>query len=148
MYLNLWPSPENSYVPSSIRCTIIGRYSMVIDDKIQLRLTFSRNFGIEKSSLDVDSMIFHTAIIESPHEKTNNLHMRKQRRRSISFAVTAKLISAFVFATRIVHFLFFQNPKFQATSLLLCLYSSVCVRPVRKPRGGSFHVTSILVSVF
>ena len=37
----------------------------------------------------------------------------------ISFAVTAKLISAFVFATRIVQFLFFLNPKFQAFSLLL-----------------------------
>ena len=34
----------------------------------------------------------------------------------ISFAVTAKLISAFVFATRIVQFLFFLNPKFQAAS--------------------------------
>ena len=37
----------------------------------------------------------------------------------ISSAVTAKLISAFVFATRIVHFLYFLNPKFQASSLLL-----------------------------
>ena len=37
----------------------------------------------------------------------------------ISFAVSAKLISAFVFATRIVQFLFFLNPKFQASSLLL-----------------------------
>ena len=33
--------------------------------------------------------------------------------------VTSKLISAFVFATWIVHFLFFLNPKFQASSLLL-----------------------------
>ena len=47
----------------------------------------------------------------------------------ISFAVTAKLISAFVFATRIVHFLFLLNPKFQASMLLLGLYMSVCVRP-------------------
>ena len=31
-------------------------------------------------------------------------------------AVTAKLISAFVFATRIVQFLFYLNPKFQASS--------------------------------
>ena len=37
----------------------------------------------------------------------------------ISFAVTTKLISAFVFAKRIVYFLFFLNPKFQASSLLL-----------------------------
>ena len=45
-----------------------------------------------------------TTIYEPPHGKTNNLHRRKQRRRSasrFSFAVTANLISAFVFATRI-----------------------------------------------
>ena len=34
-------------------------------------------------------------------------------------AVTAKLISAFVFATRIEQSLFFLNPKFQASSPLL-----------------------------
>ena len=34
-----------------------------------------------------------------------------------SFAVTVKLISAFVFATLIVQFLFFLNPKVQAPSL-------------------------------
>ena len=33
--------------------------------------------------------------------------------------VTAKLISAFVFATRIVQFLLYLTPKFQASSLLL-----------------------------
>ena len=47
---------------------------------------------------------------EPPHGKTNNLHRRKQRRRS------AKLISAFVFATRIVHFssTYIQNFKILA----------------------------------
>ena len=53
---------------------------------------------------------------EPPRGKTNNLHRRKQRR---STAVTAKLISAFVFATRIVQFLFYLNPKFQASSSFL-----------------------------
>ena len=63
----------------------------------------------------------------------------------ISFAVTVKLISAFVFTTRIVQFLYFVNPEFPASSHLLFLYSSVCVRPVRKPRRlafshpGSYH---------
>ena len=52
----------------------------------------------------------------------------------ISFAVTAKLISAFVFATRIVQSLFFLNPNFQASSHVLWLYSPVCVGPGRKPR--------------
>ena len=56
----------------------------------------------------------------------------------ISFAVTAKLISAFVFATRIVQSLYFLNPKFQASSHLLWLYSAVCVGPGRKPRRPVF----------
>ena len=55
----------------------------------------------------------------------------------------AKLISAFVFATWIVQFLFYLNPKFQASSSFLCLYRSVCIGPVQKPRwflprDGSF----------
>ena len=56
----------------------------------------------------------------------------------ISFAVTAKLISVFVFATRIVQSLYFLNPKFQASSHLLWLYSSVCMGPGRKPRRPVF----------
>ena len=52
----------------------------------------------------------------------------------ISCAVTAQLISAFVFATRIVKFLFHLYQKFQASSFILGLYSLVCVRPVRKPK--------------
>ena len=66
-------------------------------------------------------------------------------------------ISAFVFATRIVQFLFYLNPKFQAASSFLCLYRPVCVGPVRKPhcwfshevakmsicRSISFHIHSL-----
>ena len=69
-----------------------------------------------------------------------------EKKAQVSFAVTAKLISAFVFATRIVQFLFFLNPKFQASCLLLCLYKSVCVgagRNSRRPvfsRRGSFQI--------
>ena len=51
----------------------------------------------------------------------------------ISFAATAKLISAFVFATRIVQFLLYLTQKFKARSYFLCLYRPVCVGPVRKP---------------
>ena len=58
----------------------------------------------------------------------------------ISFPVTAKLISAsklistFVFATRIVRSLFYLNPQFQASSHLVWLYSLVCVGPGPLPR--------------
>ena len=64
----------------------------------------------------------------------------------ISCAVTAQLISAFVFAIRIVQYLLFLNTKFQASSHLLWLYRLVCVRCVRKPRrlrfshSDSFHI--------
>ena len=57
----------------------------------------------------------------------------------ISFAVTAKLISAFVFAKRIVQSLFYLYPKFQASSIFLCLCSSVCVGPVQKPHCWFSH---------
>ena len=50
----------------------------------------------------------------------------------ICFTVTAKLISAFVFATQIVQSFYFLYPKFQASSYLLWLYSLVCVGPGRK----------------
>ena len=49
-----------------------------------------------------------------------------------------QLISAFVFATRIVQFLFFLNPNFQASNYLLRLYRQVCVKPGRKPRRPVF----------
>ena len=50
-----------------------------------------------------------------------------------------ELISAFVFATRIVQqSLYFLNPKFQVSSHLLSLYSLVCVGPGRKPRRPVF----------
>ena len=58
---------------------------------------------------------------------------------------TAKLISAFVFATRIVQFLYFLNPKFQASSSFLCLYRSVCVRPVQKPHCLFSHEAAHMI---
>ena len=65
-------------------------------------------------------------------------------------AVTAKLISAFVFATQIVQSLYFLSPKIQASSHLLWLYSPVCVGPGRKPRRpvfserGSYNLCYVL----
>ena len=56
----------------------------------------------------------------------------------ISFAVTAKLISTFVFATQIVQSLYFPYTKFQASSHLVWLYSLGCVGPGRKPRRPIF----------
>ena len=46
----------------------------------------------------------------------NRLFAYAKTKTQISFALTAKLISAFVFATRIVQSLYYQNPKFQDSS--------------------------------
>ena len=80
---------------------------------------------------------FDININEPRREKTGFMPYAKTKTQ-ISFAVTAKLISAFVFATRIVQFLYFLNPKFQASGRLLLLHSPVCVGPGRKPRRPVF----------
>ena len=67
----------------------------------------------------------------------------KQRHRS----VTAKLISAFVFATRIVHSIYLLNPKFQASRHILWLYSPVCVGPCRKPRRPVFSQRGSIIVI-
>ena len=74
---------------------------------------------------------------EPRHEKTGFFAYAKTKTQ-ISFAVTAKLISAFVFTIRIVQSLYFLNPKFQASRHLLWLCSPVCVGPGRKPRRPVF----------
>ena len=61
--------------------------------------------------------------------------------------VTAKLISVFDFATRVVQFLFYINPKFQASSSFLCLYWPVCVGPVWKPRCWFSHEAAQMIQV-
>ena len=75
---------------------------------------------------------------DEPHREKTGFFAYAKTKAQISFAVTAKLISAFVFATRIVQFLFYVNPKFQASSSFLSLYRSVCVGPGRKPRRPVF----------
>ena len=74
---------------------------------------------------------------EPRHEKTGFLHMRKKKSQ-ISFAVTAKMISAFVFATLIEQSLCFLNIKFQASSHIVWFYSLVCAGPGRTPRRPVF----------
>ena len=67
----------------------------------------------------------------------------------ISFTVTVKLISTFVFASRVAQFLFFLNQKFPICSRLLCLFSPVSVGHVRKPHCWFAHeVTQMIRLIF
>ena len=81
-----------------------------------------------------------TNINEPHHEKTAFFFFfaYAKTKAQISFTVTAKLISTFVFTTWIVQSLYFLSQKFQASSQLLWLYSPVCVGPGRKPRRQVF----------
>ena len=82
---------------------------------------------------------------EPRHEKTGFFEYAKTKTQ-ISLAVTAKLISVFVFATRIVQSLYFLNPKFQASGHLVWLCSPVCVKTWSETtllvfsRRGSFRL--------
>ena len=60
---------------------------------------------------------------------TKNNFSYAKTKAQFRFAVTVKLISAFVFATWIAQFLVFLNPKFQASNHLLWQHRPVCVRP-------------------
>ena len=75
-----------------------------------------------------------------PHKKSNTMHRQKQRRRS------AHLISTFVYATWILQFICYSNPRFQASSLLLRLYRPVCVGPGRKPTLFVFSCGGLYVA--
>ena len=78
------------------------------------------------------------------HEKTISYAKTKTQ---ISFAVTTKLISAFVFATWIVQSLYFLNPKFQASCHLLWLYSLDYVGPGLKPECWFSHDTAHILNL-
>ena len=66
----------------------------------------------------------------------------------ISFAVTAKLISAFVFATLIVQFLYFLNPKFQAFSYFLGQYNFGLCRTWSDPENRFSDISAHMMILF
>ena len=113
-------------------CTILTKYPKVWPLCLNFRQITAKISGVPKLRIQF------TVLFVPRREKTGFLHMRKQRRSQISFAVTAKLISAFIFATRIVQSLSFLNTKFQASSHFLRRRSLICVGPGRKPRRPVF----------
>ena len=64
---------------------------------------------------------------EPRHEKT-----------VFAYAITAKLIRFFVFATLLIQFLYFLYTRFPASSHRLRLHSPVCVGPGQEPQIPCF----------
>ena len=98
----------------------------IIQNNIKTEYKINQAIPVGDSSKDIPPELF-----KPPHEKTNNVHRRKQRRTS-------------AFATWIVQFLFFLNPKFRASKCLLWPYSPICVRPVQKPHCLFSHDVALL----
>ena len=100
------------------------------------------------------SFLWHLSLGEYSAKVNMSRIMRKpefclcENKSADQLQVTAKLICTFVFATRIVQFVFFLNLKFQASSMLLWLYRSVCVRPGWKPGRPFFSRRSSYNSCF
>ena len=102
-------------MPLDIFCNSTARFVSDLFGNPEDR--FSHNEAHNKPTL----IILLIVIIESHHVKTEFLHICENK-----YAITAQLISAFVFAIRIVQS-FYLNPKFQVSSHLLWLYIWVCV---------------------
>ena len=94
--------------------------------------------GVDMMTLNL-GLLYLVGQLQMSHIMRNQHFAYVKTKVQISFAVTVKLISMFVFTTRIAQFLFFLNLKFPASSHLLCLYSSVCVRPVQKSHCWFSH---------
>ena len=104
-----------------------------LDSGILFVLSF---LGSETILLDLHcsrSVVYYMSLV-----MRNPFFAYAKTKKQFSFAVTAKLISACVFATRIVQSLYFLNPKYQASGHLLWLYRLVCVGPGGKPRRPVF----------
>ena len=81
-------------------------------------------------------IVFSSLILAASWE--NQRFVYAKTKATMSFAVTAKLITALVFATWYVQSLYFLNPRFQASNHLLWLSRLVCVLPSRNLRTFVF----------
>ena len=90
------------------------------------------------------AQLLHSWSASELHHKENQQSAYAKTKTQISFMVTTKLISTFVFATWIVQYLYFLNTKFQASSHLQWLHSLVCVRPGQNPHCWFSHVAAHL----
>ena len=109
--------------------------------KIFLQVLLKTSAYLAISTYGVMSLIAAVAAICLPIEtKGRDMKVHTSNMKTVSYekllfkvadrlCVIEQLISTFVFTPEIVQFLFYLNPKFQASGFLLCMYKQVCVRP-------------------
>ena len=136
-------------------CFLMQRLNYLFDDNFygcSGDILLYNHHGISSNEVFTSYSLFirrRTLVNRGPENNKEILHFEPRldkthftyakTKAQISFAVTAKLVIAFVFVTGIVQFLYFLNPKFTASSHLHCLYSLVCVGPVQKQHCWFSH---------
>ena len=133
-YLSIIPNAT----PITIAIIVTTMKSLPWGNLIELSSFFSVSLVSSGFSWLFSILWSQSVILEPRYKKTVFFFAYAKTKTQISCAVTAQMISAFVFATRIVQSLYFLNPIFQASSHLMLLYSPVCVGPGRKPRRPVF----------
>ena len=93
-----------------------------------------------------DNMFWNITVHIWAAKWENRIFANAKTKTQISFAVTAKLISAFVFATRIVQSLFFLNTKFQALAIFCGCTAWFVSDLVGNPEDRFSHVVAHLVN--
>ena len=144
--------PRNSGVNGQFGYTVSGLRRLKPEIKKNLfcipkkYLCFSRmqNHIISRRGSLCNTLVIRVFLFEPGREKSGFFAYAKTKTQ-ISFAVTAKLISVFVFATWMVQYLYFLNPKFQVSSYIEWLCSPVCVGPGRKPRRPVFRRRGLFI---
>ena len=124
---------------------------MIILFRRHCKIPVSKRCCVEESLISVIKNhvnIKRNKVLDLTAPRENRLFAYAKTKTQISLVVTAKLISAFVFATWILQSIFYLNPKFQASSHLLWPYSPVCVGPGRKVRRPVFSQRSSYIMLF
>ena len=118
-----------SRIRPKIRCQGCKNIFRIKEGLMQLNMLINVELQSFVGILTIMSRIYLSRVVRKPF-----FFAYATTKMQISFAITAKLISAFVFATWIVQSLFYLNPKFKASRHLVWSYSPDCVGPGRKPR--------------
>ena len=135
-------SPRQFHLRTQLRLThfthIHKSYSCA-DAQVRLKLCCAYDYRNTRSPVESQNLSNKTYMYTGRNHNRaasweNLLFAYANTKAQISCAITAQLISAFVFATQTVQSIYFLNPKFQVSNHPLWLYTPVCFGPGRKPR--------------
>ena len=118
-------------------CTPDSVHTLPIYDHIRTECTRKRrqNCDLEQTR---SGQIMPRITILIDHVMRKPVSVINENKNADQLRGNRELISAFVFSTQIIQSPYFLNPRLQASSHLLWLYSLICIGPGRKTRRPVF----------